>query len=187
MNMQDEALRNHLALQSKRLDTYALVRAEVYDVTQARAAAGFSPMIVDALTKGHHKGGGKKGGGKHQWGAKGSGKKGGRGKGKKGGAPASSSKKCFYCDRVGPVRNDCQERAADLHKVQAAGRPFVDRARQPAASGDAPVMSAVTAETDCPADELARFVFALEVETPAPREVCAICRPPTALATHSAG
>ena len=43
-------------LQSKRLTTYAMVRDEIADVVQARAATGSSPMLVDALAKGKGKG-----------------------------------------------------------------------------------------------------------------------------------
>ncbi len=58
-NMKDETLRNHLLLQSKRLTTYAMMRSEVDELTQAREATGSGPMQVDALWKG--KGKGKKG------------------------------------------------------------------------------------------------------------------------------
>ena len=59
-NMTDESLRDHLVLQSKRLTTYAMVRDEVMDAVQARAAIGSSPMLVDALMDGKGKGKGKK-------------------------------------------------------------------------------------------------------------------------------
>ena len=48
-NITDESLRDHLVLRSKRLTTCAMVRDEVMDVVQARAATGSSPMLVDAL------------------------------------------------------------------------------------------------------------------------------------------
>ena len=47
-----ESLRDHLVQQSKRLTMHAMVRDEVMDVVQARAATGSSPMLVDALMKG---------------------------------------------------------------------------------------------------------------------------------------
>ena len=39
-------------LQSKRLAPNAMVRDEVMDVVQVRAATGSSPVLVDALVKG---------------------------------------------------------------------------------------------------------------------------------------
>ena len=54
-NMKDETLRNHFLLQSKRLTTYAMMRSEVDELTQAREATGSSPMQVDALWKGKGK------------------------------------------------------------------------------------------------------------------------------------
>ena len=54
-NVADESLRVHMVLQSKRLTNYAMVRDEIMDVFQARAATGSSPMLVDALMKGKGK------------------------------------------------------------------------------------------------------------------------------------
>ena len=55
-NMTDESLRDQLVLQSKRLTTYVMVRDEVMDVVQARAATESSPMLVVALMKGKGEG-----------------------------------------------------------------------------------------------------------------------------------
>ena len=53
--MADESLKDHLVLQSNRFTTCAMVRDEIMDVVQAGAAAGSSPILVDALTKGNGK------------------------------------------------------------------------------------------------------------------------------------
>ena len=42
----------------------------------------------------------------------------------------SSERKCFYCDRAGHVKSDCQQRAEDMRQATAAGRPFVDKSKK---------------------------------------------------------
>ena len=109
-NMTDESLRDHLVLQSKRLTTYAMIRDEVMDVVQARAATGSSPMLVGALMKDKGKGKGKKGKGE----SKDTKRKDDKGKSKKNKTKDSNDKtqdhkesaqwKCFYCNRTGHVK-----------------------------------------------------------------------------------
>ena len=84
-------------LQSKRLTTYAMVRDEVMDVVQARAA-GSSPMLVDALMKGKGKGKGNKRKGESKD-TKSKDDK-GKSKGWKTKAKDSGDRKCFYCECI---------------------------------------------------------------------------------------
>ena len=42
----------------------------------------------------------------------------------------SSQKTCLYCDRIGHMKGDCQQRADDMRKATAAGRPFVDKSEK---------------------------------------------------------
>ena len=35
----------------------------------------------------------------------------------------------FYCDRTGHVKSDCQQRAEDMRKTTAAGRPYVGKSK----------------------------------------------------------
>ena len=84
-------------LQSKRLTSYAMVRDEVMDVVQARAAAGSPPMLVGALMKGKGSGKGTKG----------------KGESKDTNSEAKDSRdtqdskdsaqRCVHCDRTGHV------------------------------------------------------------------------------------
>ena len=109
-----------------------MVRDEVMDVVQARAATGSSPMLVNALIKGK-----------------------GRGKGKKGKGESLETRKAMMTKarvKVGRTEprtavprvktpntvlrrnvfsatvldSDCQQRAEDMRKATAAGRLFVD-------------------------------------------------------------
>ena len=133
-NMTDESLRDHLVLQSKRLTTYAMVRDEVMDAVQARAAIGSSPMLVDALMDGKGKGKGKKAKGESKDTKRKNDKdkrKGWKNSAEDSGDKSedskdSAQKTCFCCDRTGHVKSDCQQRAEDMRKATAAGRPFVD-------------------------------------------------------------
>ena len=86
----------------------SVVRGEVMDVVQARAATGSSPMLVD--TKGKGKGKGGKGESKDPKSKDDKGKgKGWKNKAKDKGAKRQDSKdsarkKCFYCDRTDSVQ-----------------------------------------------------------------------------------
>ena len=108
----------------------AMVRGEIMDVAQARAATGSSPMLVDAHTKGKGKGKKGKGEGKDPKSKDDKGKgKGWKSEAKDNGAKSQDSgdiaqKKCFFCDRIGHMKSDCQQRANDMRKATAAGRPL---------------------------------------------------------------
>ena len=47
--MQDHSLRDHLGMQSSRLDDYTKLRREIVDILRTRQAMGPTPMQVDAL------------------------------------------------------------------------------------------------------------------------------------------
>ena len=127
----------------------AMERDEVKEVVQARAAAGSSPMLVDALMNGKGKGKGKKGKGESKGESKDTKNKDDQGKSKgwKNRADDSGDKsqdskdnaqrKCFYCDRAKHVKSDCQQR----------GRPFVDNSKKVSAlqaTDERPPVSSVT-------------------------------------------
>ena len=112
-----------------------MVRDEVMDIVQARAATRSSLMLVDALMKGKGKGKSKKTKGESKdtkskddksksegWKnrARDSGDSGDKSQDSK----DSAQRKCFYCDRTGHVKSDCKQRAEDMRKATAAGRPF---------------------------------------------------------------
>ena len=138
--MADESLKDHLLLQSKRFTICALVRNEIRGVVQAGAAAGSSPILVDALTKGTGKKGKGEGKDPKSKDVKGKGK-GWNSKAKDNGAkcedsndsapglqePGLQGQPRFYCDRTGHMKSDCQHRADDMRKATAARRPFVDK------------------------------------------------------------
>ena len=113
--VQDPALKDHLVMHSARLDNYAKLRAEVWEIARAKSMLVGDPMEVDALRKGKGKGKDNdkgKGKGKWQQGEKGKGKY----KGKK-------EVECFYCGRLGHKKTDCRKRQVDLAKAKAEGRP----------------------------------------------------------------
>ena len=45
----------------------------------------------------------------------------------------SAQKNCFFCDRIGHMKSDCQQRAEELRKATAAQRPFLDKSKTVAA------------------------------------------------------
>ena len=157
-NISDVDIRNHLVMHSTRVDTYGKVRAEVRDVIMAREALnGPAAMNVDAL----------KGAGKGKKGKKGKDAPHPAGGGKGGAAPDLSSKKCFYCDKVGHIKKDCRKRQADLKAAAQAGRPFLDKNKKKVAAvaeeADVSVNSVMLAPVA--SEEETHFVFAL---TPSP-------------------
>ena len=59
----------------------------------------------------------------------------------------NAQRKCFYCDRAKHVKSDCQQRAEDMRKATAAGRPFVDNSEKVSAlqaTDERPPVSSVT-------------------------------------------
>lgn len=110
----DEALRNHFVLNSRRLDTFKEVKGELTNVlcTGVALQSGPSPMSVDALNNG----------------------KGDKDKGKDSGTCAEKDNRklddrknkgpnCSYRSTMGHTRADCQKKVRDfkqwrLHRAQ---------------------------------------------------------------------
>ncbi len=58
-NMQDQTLRTHLVLHSKRLTTFQAIRDEVVDIRRTQLATGSTPMDIGAFS--YEKGNGRQG------------------------------------------------------------------------------------------------------------------------------
>ena len=99
LGMRDTKVREHLVRNSNRLATWATMSAEVMEIsgTQAYIDSTPMPMQIGALPPGNK---GKKG--------KGKGKRKGKFKGKgKGNDGASAAPTCYYCQKPGHEKNDC--------------------------------------------------------------------------------
>ena len=114
--IQDSVVRDHLALHSGRLPSFDKMVEEVEAVARTRCHS-VQPMDIGRLKADDHKGKGK---GKKGKDGKSKGKD-GKGKNKEGKGSqkadgSSADKKCFYCDKVGHVKNNCRKKVDDDKK-----------------------------------------------------------------------
>ena len=116
--LKDQDLRQHLLLQTQRLNTYDLVREEIRSITVARRAMSLTPggpAPMDIGYVGGKKGKDHKGKGKDSVKGKDYGKGKDQGKSKDKGKGKSQNKDvvCFYCQRKGHLKADCRKRLKD--------------------------------------------------------------------------
>ena len=138
-NMQDETIRNHLILHSRKCKTYQKCREEVRDILRAREAAGTTPTMEDEL---HREAKGKKGesrddgkGSETSDLGKGNQYQGGKGRYGQNGNP-HSAKVCYYCDKTGHVKSQCRSRENDMKEAAKRGAPLIERKKKVAITDD---------------------------------------------------
>ena len=92
--------------------------------------------------------------------------------------------KYFYCERAGHVKSDCQQRAEDMRKAMAAGRPFVDKSEKVSAmqtTDETPPVASVTLAPDFDG-----YLFATTMDSCWNETLHPLTRPPTAQARRRA-
>ncbi|CAK0811159.1 unnamed protein product, partial [Prorocentrum cordatum] len=135
-SLKEDPLRHHLLLNSQRLDTWELVKAEVENfrraqiATTASAGAGLAPMDIGSLAKQlaalGFKGGriGKIGNGKGKIGKLGKGRGKGKDDGKTGNVP--KPRPCWTCGSTAHLRKDCPV----AKKAGTIGEPIHDEGQR---------------------------------------------------------
>ena len=104
--IEDHVMKEHIAMNSNRLDSYLKMKSELVDIARTKAAVSRpSPTEIDAIYKGK---GNNKGG-------KGDKSKGKGGKGKEKGK--DNTVVCYYCSGKGHRKIDCRKRLAGLEKA----------------------------------------------------------------------
>ena len=97
----------------------------------------------------------------------------------------NAQKKCYCCDLAGHVKSDCQQqRAKDMRKAMAAGRPFVDKSKKVSelqTTDGTPLVASATLAPDFDG-----YLFAITMESSWSETLCPLMRPPTALARRRA-
>jgi hypothetical protein len=102
--IEDHVMKEHIAMNSNRLDSFIKMKSEIVDIARTKAAVSRpSPMEIDAIYKGK----GKSKGGKGDK-AKGKGGK-GKEKGKENSVPHDPNIVCYYCSGKGHRKIDCRK------------------------------------------------------------------------------